>query len=148
TRFGLSPVVAGTGFVMVKVCAFDVPPPGAGLKTVTCAVPAVARSVAEIVAVSCVADANVVGRSAPFQRTTEPVMKLVPVTVSVNAGPPAVTVVGLSPAVVGSGFVVTATATVVPPVNPATAWGTPSESARNSKTSVPIGVPSAVAALP
>src|SRR5207302_10332826 len=89
---GVSAVVAGTGLlaaVIVKVCGLDVPPPGAGLKTVTGAVPAVAMSAAEITAVSCVAEAYVVVRLAPFHRTTEAVTKFVPVTVSVNCGPPA-----------------------------------------------------------
>src|SRR5437867_1269824 len=101
---GLSPVVVGTGLVMLKVCGFDVPPPGAGLPTVTCAVPPVAMSVAGMVAVSWVAETNVVARSAPFHRTTEPPMKFVPVTVSVNPGPPATAAVGLRPVVVGTGL--------------------------------------------
>src|SRR5207248_7057160 len=79
TDAGASPVVVGAGFAIVKVCAFDVPPPGASVNTVTGAVPAVAMSGAEIVAVSCVADTYVVARTAPFQRTTEPGTKLVPV---------------------------------------------------------------------
>jgi len=37
---------------MVKVAVLDVPPPGAGLKTVTFAVPAVATSLAGMAAVS------------------------------------------------------------------------------------------------
>src|SRR5438093_630351 len=90
---------------MVNVCAFDAPPPGVGFSTVTLAVPAVATSVAEIAAVSCVADTTVVVRAAPFQRTTEPPTKFVPVTVSVNADPPATTEAGLSVVVVGAGFV-------------------------------------------
>ena len=101
---GFSPVVVGTGLVMLKVCGFDVPPPGAGLPTVTCAVPAVAMSAAGMAAVSRVAETNVVARSAPFHRTTEPLMKFVPVTVSVNPGPPAVAVAGLRPVVAGTGF--------------------------------------------
>lgn len=42
----------GAGLLTVNVCEFDVPPPGAGLKTVTVTVPAVATSLAGIVAVS------------------------------------------------------------------------------------------------
>ena len=39
---GLKVVSAGTGLLMVKTCALDVPPPGVGLKTVTFTVPNVA----------------------------------------------------------------------------------------------------------
>jgi len=46
----------------------------------------------------------VVVRLAPFQRTIDPVMKLVPFTVRVNAGPPAVAEVGLKLVVVGTGL--------------------------------------------
>src|SRR5205823_3926649 len=121
---GLSAVVVGTGLlgaVIVKVCGFDVPPPGAGLNTATCAVPTVARSVAAIAAVSRVPETKVVGPFAPFHRTTEPDTKFVPETVSVRPGWPAVTDAGLNPAVVGSGLVDIATFTVAPPVNPAIA---------------------------
>src|SRR2546426_1163503 len=51
---GLSPVVVGTGLVMVNVCGLEVPPPGAGVNTVTCAVPGPAISAAGIAAVNCV----------------------------------------------------------------------------------------------
>jgi hypothetical protein len=68
---------------MVKVNEFELPPPGAGLKTVTTAVPAVAMSLAEICAVTQLPLPLVVGRSLPFQRTTEPVAKSVcPITVN------------------------------------------------------------------
>ena len=40
----------------------------------------------------------VVGRSAPFQSTTDPVTKFVPPTVSVKEGPPAVALAGESDA--------------------------------------------------
>src|SRR6267378_1536476 len=105
---GVSPVVVGTGLlvVIVKVWALDVPPPGAGVNTVTVAVPAAARSACGIAAVSSVADPNVVTRFAPFHRTTELPTKLVPVTVSVNPGPPAGAEVGFSPVVVGTGLFV------------------------------------------
>src|SRR5205823_212291 len=101
---GVSAVVVGSGFVMVNDCELDVPPPGAGLKIVTVAVPAAAMSAAEIAAVSCVAETYVVARSAPFHRTTALVTKFVPVTVSVKAGPPAVAEVGVSPVDVGTGL--------------------------------------------
>src|SRR5262245_2891258 len=53
--------------VMVKVCPFDVPPPGVGLNTVTVALPAAATSAAVICAVNCAADPKAVERSALFQ---------------------------------------------------------------------------------
>src|SRR5439155_1572193 len=104
---GVSPVDVGTGLlaaVIVNVCGFDMPPPGAGLKIVTDADPAAAISAAEMAAESCVAETYVVARSAPFQRTTELVTRFVPVTVSVKAGPPAVAEVGVSPVDVGTGL--------------------------------------------
>jgi hypothetical protein len=53
------------------VCAPDVPPPGAGLKTVTSAVPAEAMSPAPIDARISVEFTNVVARTDPFHRTVE-----------------------------------------------------------------------------
>jgi len=50
--FGLRPVVVGTGLLVVKVWALEMPPPGAGVNTVTEAVPATAMSEAEIAAVN------------------------------------------------------------------------------------------------
>src|SRR5437879_10696345 len=75
---------------MVNVAGADVPPPGAGLTTVTLAVPAAAMSAAGIVAASWVGETNVVARAAPFQFTVELLTKSPPSTVSVAAGPPAV----------------------------------------------------------
>ena len=45
-------LIAGTGLLIVKVWALEVPPPGEGLNTVTLAVPAVAMSAARIEAVT------------------------------------------------------------------------------------------------
>src|SRR5712691_136698 len=90
---------------IVNVSAFEVPPPGAALNTVTDAVPAVAMSLAGIAAVTCAAETNVVVRALPFHCTVEPEMKLLPFTVSANVGPPAAAAAGLSPVVVGTGFV-------------------------------------------
>ena len=42
-------------------------------------------------------------RLAPFHRTTEPWSKVVPLTVSVNAAPPAVALEGKSPVITGTG---------------------------------------------
>jgi hypothetical protein len=53
---GLRLVVAGTGLLMLIVCALEVPPPGVGLYTVTVAVPVVAISEVNIAAVNRVED--------------------------------------------------------------------------------------------
>ena len=84
----------------------EVPPPGAGLNTVTVAVPAVTMSAAVIAAVSCVEDTYAVVRLDPFHRTREPLTKLLPLTVSVKAAPPAVADEGLRLVVTGTGLVV------------------------------------------
>ena len=96
-------VIAGVAAI-VNVCAFDVPPHG--VTTVIEAVPALAMSEAGTVAVSCVAEINVVVSGLPFQFTVEPETKLVPFTVSINCGPPAVAQVGLSELTDGAGLIV------------------------------------------
>src|SRR5438874_1040926 len=101
---GVSPVSPGAGLLTVKVCAAEVPPPGVGVTTVTCGVPAAATSAAAMAAVSCVALTKVVVRAVPFQRTVEPLTKLVPVTVSVRAALPADVLVGDSVESVGEGL--------------------------------------------
>jgi len=100
---------AGTGFcgvVIVNVCAFEVPPPGAPFVTVTAAVPVAFTSAARIVAVSVVLEIKVVERAEPFQFTAEPEMKFVPFTVSVKSELPAGVEVGEREVVVGAGFVI------------------------------------------
>lgn len=103
-ELGFKLVSVGKGLLMVKVAAVEVPPPGVGLLTVTLAVPAVAMSEAGIAAVNCVALTKVVVRALPFHCTVEPLMKFVPLTVNVNAAPPAVAEVGLMFVSVGTGF--------------------------------------------
>ncbi len=75
------------------------------MKTVTFVVPAVATSLAGMIAVSTVLETNPVVRSFPFQRTTELVTKFVPVMVRVNPPLPATVVDGLIVVIVGDGFV-------------------------------------------
>lgn len=87
-------VVVGTGLLIVKVCAAEVPPPKVGLNTVTEAVPAVATSVAGIIAVIWVAETKEVALSDPFQRTVEEASKPEPLAVRVNCELPAVVEVG------------------------------------------------------
>lgn len=97
-------VSVGTGLFMVNAEFPDVPPPGAGLVTVTFGVPAAAMSAAVIDAVICVALTNVVAFAAPLKFTTEVETKFVPFTVSVNAAPPAVAVVGAIVVIAGTGL--------------------------------------------
>jgi len=100
----VSGLVSTGVLTMVNVCAFDVPPHG--VTAVIEAVPAVAMRAAGTVAVSCVAETNVVVSGLPFQFTVEPETKLVPFTVKVNCGPPAVVQVGLSELTVGAALIV------------------------------------------
>src|SRR3990172_12260745 len=72
-----------------------------GVSTVTGTVPGVAMSAAVMDACSWVADTKVVVRSAPFQRTLAPDAKLLPYTVRVKAGAPAVATEGLRSATAG-----------------------------------------------
>src|SRR6266566_4941871 len=106
---GVSEPIVGTELLMVNVSAPEVPPPGVGENTVTDAVPAVATSLAGIAACNCVPLTNVVVRAPPFQRTTDPLTKFVPFTVSVNAPPPAVVLVGDSEVTVGTGLLLLVT---------------------------------------
>lgn len=102
---GLKELMAGDGLFTVKFNGgSESPPPGVGLKTVTVTLAPVAISAAVTAAVSCVTETKEVVRSAPFHRTTEVPTKLVPLTVSVNASPPAVAEVGLIEVVVGAGL--------------------------------------------
>jgi len=100
---------------MVNVCAFEVPPPGAGFTTVIDAVPTVAISAALIVAVTDELETKVVVRAEPFQFTTEVETKFVPFTVKVKPDPPAVVEVGEMEVVVGTGFKTTNAVDVAEP---------------------------------
>jgi hypothetical protein len=99
-------VITGGGGLIVNVCAFDVPPPGAGFTTVTDAAPAAATFAAGTIAVSLIEDTNVVTRGEPFQLTVEVETKLVPFTVKVNWADPAVAEAGLIEVVVGTGLLI------------------------------------------
>lgn len=86
--------IEGTGLLTVNVTADEVPPPGVGVKTVIDNKAPTARSDAGIAAASCVLLTKVVVRFAPLTSTTEPLTKLLPLTVSVNPGLPAVALAG------------------------------------------------------
>src|SRR5438552_2423368 len=115
---GVTSVAApgGTALLTVNVSAPEVPPPGVGEKTVRDAVPAVAMSPAVIAACNWVLLTNVVVRAAPFQRTTDPLTKFVPFTVSVKAAAPEVAVPGDSEPIVGTGLVVVIVSVKVRPL--------------------------------
>ena len=104
---GKSVVTVGNGLLIASVAAADVPPPGAGFMTVIDAVPAVAISVAKIVAVTCVPLLNVVALGDPLKFTVEVEIKFVPFTINENVAPPAVVALGVSDVIVGAGLFAT-----------------------------------------
>src|SRR4030095_13996896 len=109
-------LTVGAGFGMDSVAAAEAPPPGAGVKTVIAALPAVTMSVGGMEAVSSVALTKVVGRAVPFQRTMDEATKSAPLTVSVTPALPTVTLLGERLVTVGTGFVTDKlTAPDVPP---------------------------------
>jgi hypothetical protein len=83
----------GTG-ITLNVTGADVPPPGAGVKTVTSAAPVWATSDAGIEANRLNAVSSEVGRSLPFHCTTEPDTKPVPSTLSEKPRDPTTARVG------------------------------------------------------
>jgi len=90
--------------VIVKVCVLEADAAPV-VVTPTFTVPEDAISAAEIVAVNCVADTNVVVRLAPPHVTVDnPLIKLVPLTLMVNPEPPAVADDGEMEVVVGVGL--------------------------------------------
>jgi hypothetical protein len=107
TPAGESEVIVGTGLFTAKGEFADVPPPGAGLVTVTLNEPAAAISAAAIDAVNCVALTNDVALAVPLKFTTEVETKFVPFTVSVKATPPFTALAGESEVMVGAGLFTT-----------------------------------------
>ena len=105
---GASEVIVGAGLfaaLIVKFTAAEVPPPGAGLVTVTGVVPAVVTALAAMVALIWVALTNVVVCATPLKLMTELERKFVPFTVSVKLADPAATLVGDNAVIVGAGLV-------------------------------------------
>jgi len=108
------PAVADTGFRLriegtglgvlttLRICEFDVPPPGAGVKTVIVNAPTEATSEARICAVNCEPLTKPVDRGDPFTRTTEVGTKFAPLAVNVNPAP-IVAVVGFKLVKTGAG---------------------------------------------
>jgi hypothetical protein len=89
--------------VTVKLIAFEVPPPGAGLVTVTAGVPVEAMLAAGMAAVNCVELTKVVAGADPPKFTIEDATKFVPLIVSVKAAPPATALFGEIVVIVGVG---------------------------------------------
>ena len=113
---GDTDAIVGAGLLIARVVAAVVPPPGAGLVTVTLAAPAVAISIAGTCAEICVAPVKLVANAVSFQLITELDTKLAPVTVSVKAVPPTVALMGDRLAIVGTGsLTVKVAAPEVPP---------------------------------
>jgi hypothetical protein len=90
---------------IVKVPAFDVPPPGVGETTVTDTAWAASRLVAGMVTVSVVLLTKVVVRAVPPNCATEELTNPVPEMVSGTEPPPTVVPVGLIPVIAGVGLV-------------------------------------------
>jgi hypothetical protein len=106
-ELGFSELIAGTGMfpVKVKFTAFEVPPPGAGLVTVTATVPGEVTAAAGTVAVSCLKLTTVAESVTPPKLTIEPATKFVPLIVSMKLPPlPAPALVGEIAVIVGVGF--------------------------------------------
>jgi hypothetical protein len=89
---------------MEKFTALEVPPPGAGLVTVTAGVPAEAMAAAGMAAVNCVELMNVVAGADAPKLTIEAATKFVPLIVSVKAAPPAAAPFGEIVVTVGVGL--------------------------------------------
>lgn len=79
------------------------PPLAMRFTTVTLAVPMAAMSAAVKSACRLVFEMKVVGRALPFQATTEVGKKFIPVTATLNAGPPATAELGVISVMVGGG---------------------------------------------
>ena len=90
---------------MVNVAGLEVPPPGAGLKIVTTAVPGTAISDAEIEPRTSLLLTYVVVRLEPFHRTVDPFTNPDPYIVSVKPFPPAIAELGDREAIEGSGLI-------------------------------------------
>src|SRR6516164_5935437 len=89
---------------MVKFTAFDVPPAGAGLVTVTGTVPAEAMAAAGMAAVNCVELRTVVAGVVPPKLTSEAATKFVPLTLRVKDGPPGTALPGEIVVIAGTGL--------------------------------------------
>jgi len=102
-----------TGGEITNGNTLETPPPGEGLLTATLTRIAEVISVAEIEADRRTLLMKVVGRLAPFQVTEEVAVKPEPVSVNVNALPPAVAAAGLRLLRTGTGLLIRTPRTLV-----------------------------------
>src|SRR5215207_5846321 len=102
-EFGVRLTIEGPGLPISRLTVLETPPPGGGVKTVTCAVPGAATSAAVSWAVTCVPETKAVGRSWPLSLTTDPCVKFAPVTVRVSGPVAAATGLGLRLVTDGAG---------------------------------------------
>jgi hypothetical protein len=113
---GETDVSAGTGFTALIATPADVPPPGAGVVTVSIVETGAATYALGTVAFNDVAEEYVVVSETPFQFTTLFDSKFVPVTVTTAFAEPTRIDFGLTDVKVGTGLVtVNVTEADVPP---------------------------------
>ena len=108
--FGVRSAISGKGpaapeLAAVKKSELEVPPPGVAVMMLTLDTAAEAISRAGTVAVRVEGLIKEVSSDAPFHCTVEPLIKPLPVSVSVKEEPPAVEELGLIAARIGVGFV-------------------------------------------
>lgn len=103
---GFSDEIAGNGLETGNSTDVDAPPPGAGLKTKTTAVPPLSTSPPMMPTFSCDALTNVVLRAWPPKYTVAPGTKFEPFTCSVNGFAVAIVEGGASVEIMGLGLVV------------------------------------------
>jgi len=105
TLGGEKELMTAVGFAasILKFIVAEASPFGPGFCTLTGVEPGIATSLAEMLAVSCMELTNVVVRLLPLHCTIAPEAKFEPFTVSVNAAPPAVALVGEIELIVGNG---------------------------------------------
>jgi hypothetical protein len=89
---------------MVKLIGLEMPPPGAGLVTVTAGAPVEATLAAGMTAVNCEEPPNVVATADPPKLTMEAAMKFVPLIVRMKAALPATVLFGEIVVIVGVGL--------------------------------------------
>jgi hypothetical protein len=105
--------LTATTTTTVRFVAFEVPPPGLGVTTVTGKLPALVNWAAGATAVNWVELTKLVASDVPLSSTVDCGVKLVPVTVNVVSGLPASTVAGKMELRVGSGLTMVAVAEAV-----------------------------------